>query len=66
MATADVPQMSVVVVMGAQFPVGLHGGEAVVAGLQRVNPDGPCVHSTEQQLPVGAMKHQKKKIQNSR
>lgn len=39
MATTDVPQVSVLIVMDAESPVSLHGLEAVVAGLQGVNPD---------------------------
>lgn len=58
MATTDVAHVSVLVVVYAESPVGLHGGEAVVARLQGVNPDEAGVHATEQQLPVGAAKHQ--------
>lgn len=39
MATANVPQVPILVVVDAESPVGLHGGEAVVTGLQGVNPD---------------------------
>lgn len=58
MATANVPQVPVLVVVDAESPVGLHGGEAVVTGLQGVNPDATWVHAAEQQLSVGATKHQ--------
>lgn len=39
MATADVLQVSILVVVDTESPVGLHGGEAVVTRLQGVNPD---------------------------
>ncbi|TNN86388.1 hypothetical protein EYF80_003473 [Liparis tanakae] len=39
MATADVPQVSVLVVVDTESPVGLHGGEAAVSRLQRL-PEG--------------------------
>ena len=40
MATANVPQVSILVVVNTESPVGLQGGEAVVPGLQQVNSDG--------------------------
>lgn len=38
-ATTDVPQVSVLVVVDAESPVRLHGSEVVVPRLQGVNPD---------------------------
>lgn len=59
MAAPDVSQVTVLVVVDAESPVGLHGGEAVVTGLQRINPDGTRVHAEEKQLPVGAANNRK-------
>lgn len=39
MTAVNVPQVSVLVVVHTESPVGLHGGEAVVTRLQGVNPD---------------------------
>lgn len=58
MATADVSQVSILVVVDAEIPVSLHGGEAVITRLQGINPDGARVHAAEKQLSVGATKHQ--------
>lgn len=58
MATADVSQVSILVVVDAESPVCLHGGEAVITRLQGINPDGARVHAAEKQLSVGAAKHQ--------
>lgn len=53
-APAHVSHEAVVVVVHIQGPVGLHGREVRVIGLQGVDPDGAGVHPTEEQLPVGA------------
>lgn len=55
-AAVDVPRVAVLVVVYAESPVGLHGGEAGVTGLQGVDPDEARVHAAEQQLPVRAAK----------